>query len=297
MKNNDQVSRVRAVREYLAGIGITVSVTQGYEVLARALGYSNKHVLAASDDRDQKDRSVSMTNNFAQPILPASQRYTRINDKEVYIFPLESHAFSVDDMVKMDWNFSVVIPVPVELVGSIDKLNEYASKLVTGNDSALEDLNYSHRPEIHYGQDFIAYHLTAYVSDPAYVFGDVCNSEDAAFYKDLGDLFDSVKEGASATITVLHDNSTVDCVISEVAASPDKSAPSPLGLLMQYAASNGANNDAVNASKDVTAFVLTPITSTDLPPLQFDLNTLKYAVKTAERTWTLHSVSIKFPGK
>ena len=37
----------KAVREYLAAIGHPISSTQSYEVLARAQGLRNKHVLAS----------------------------------------------------------------------------------------------------------------------------------------------------------------------------------------------------------------------------------------------------------
>lgn len=59
----DIKNRVSKVQQYLAGIGSAVSTVQAHEVVARALGFKNKHSMAAA-----KEPSVPKAPAIAQPL-------------------------------------------------------------------------------------------------------------------------------------------------------------------------------------------------------------------------------------
>jgi hypothetical protein len=65
MESINQKNRVRAIRQYLAGIAQPITQTQAHELLARALGLKSKHVLA-------QQTSPSLNNAPAGELMLAS---------------------------------------------------------------------------------------------------------------------------------------------------------------------------------------------------------------------------------
>lgn len=161
-----QKNRVASVREYLAGIGHPVGQTQAYEILARALGHKNKHVLASSVE----DATVAPNESASKE---SAHRVFMPGDK-----PL-----SVQEMRAMGWQFDVVIPVPLDLVpgSELEATNDYASSFITGDMCALEDIQYAHVVESPYPDGFLAFNVRGHVSSPADFFDEEAEYQDALF--------------------------------------------------------------------------------------------------------------------
>jgi hypothetical protein len=281
MTKNEQAARVKAMCEYLAGIGQPVSNVQGYELLARALGFKNKHVLASS---------IAEARNAVEPLpaAPVIPATVVIDGNTVIVRPADAKPLSYAEMVALDWQFDFVIAVPLdELDGDIERINDFSSKSLTGNESALESLTFTHVPEVNYGQGFVAYQVCAYVSTPEEVFEEAQEAADAEFYANLAELSKEIEQGARVVLRA-SDNPTDVCegVISGVVLLAAVAGTAAADLFLEYATSHGANNDAVNLAGKETVFELTSVTNPDELLGAFTLSDLKYANKVATRTWS-----------
>lgn len=275
MNKIEQAARVKALCEYLAAIGHPVSTVQGYEVLARAHGHKNKHVLASasSGKPPRKEKPASA--------LPA---FIVMDDEEVPVRPLGSQPYSYAEMVELDWEFDAIIPMPMDQL-DVEGMNDYASKYLTGNEAALEDIGYTHVPEIIYGRDLAAYRVTGSVSSPEDFFEEAQQENDRRFYADLAELVTMLVPGAKVVLE--QDGARRDAVLVGLYSLSAQPGQSPVALLDKYARTQGANNDEVNEhGADVVATLgkETCPGETDIYA-SLRLSDLKYAVKQAPRTW------------
>lgn len=287
MKKSEQAARVKAMCEYLAGIGHPVSNVQGYEVLARALGFKNKHVLASS--------TAESTSN-AEKRPPAATvggvpAFVEVEGEQVPVRPLGAQPFSYAEMVALDWSFDVIIAVPLEKLdggGDVEALNDFVSENITGNDCALESIGYTHIPEVNYGKDMLAYRVCAFVSAPEDLFDEAREASEASFYADLQELSKAIVPGARVTLKSVNNPTDVsEGVISFVVSLAAVAGTAPADLFCDYATSHGANNDAVNAAGKETVFELTKVANSEELLGAFTLSDLKYATKIATGTWSL----------
>jgi len=266
MKKAEQATRVRAIAAYLDGIGHQVSNVQCYEILARALGLKNKHVLAQLDKNE--------------PLAAGFPLQVSIEGEPVPVRSLTAKPFTIEEMTAMDWKFDFVIPLALDDLEDIDKQNDAASTSLTGNEYALEDLRYEHVPEIQYGKGYVAYRVQAYVSNPEDIFEEVRAAAEALFYADLQELAGLIKDGANVCF------STVGVNQSRIIRNVNREL---VGLLQSYAATDGDTNDAINARSEEIACELqslegaTPEAERYL--VRIPLSSLKYASKESGHTW------------
>lgn len=280
MNKLEQAANVKSVRAYLEGIGQPVSRVQGYEVVARALGYKSKHVLAQVD---KPARGKSKKAGVPESVV--------IDGTTVLVRKLGDKALSVDQMKALNWEFDFVLPLSLEdAIGDIDRMNEAASLQLTGLDYALEDIGYEHVPGVNYGPGFAAYQVTGCVPSPAELF-DFLEDSDLEFYANLLELANRIKSGAQLKVTV-----SIGGDHEQTVARVNYFT---LGLLKAYAEGLGANNDEVNERGQDFVFEGKNSRGTcewSAGPLY--LHQLKYAVKTDPCTWFVsleqHNVTLQF---
>lgn len=255
MDKQQQASRVSAVRAYLEGVGLPISSTQGYEVLARSLGFKNKHALAASAALEVKGDARG---------LPKS---VSVEGVQVPVMALTDEPYSVRRMREMGWEFDVVVPFALDGLDDIERMNDYASQRITGNDYALESISFDHVPELNYGKGWVAYRVRAVVSSPQDVFEEEAQAEEAAFYDGLHKLARSLL--GARTLTVTHKGFAWRLVVRHRDGQL-------LELLDEYARTGGRNNEQVNRLGRTPAF-----SASDEPAQSFvfdpGLLDLKYA--------------------
>lgn len=266
MKKAQQATRVGAISDYLEGIGHSVTQVQCYEILARALGLKNKHVLA------------QLANDVPSPSgLPTT---VVIGEDTVAVRPQDAKPFTIAEMTELEWSFDFVIPIALDDLEDIEAQNNAASKFLTGDEYALEDLRFEHVPEIQYDKGYVAYRVQAYVSNPEDIFDEVRAAADALFYTELQELAGRLKEGTQLCFSMLALNQ---------ARVLRKVNPELVDLLTTYAHSAGGNNDAVNARGAEIAFELHCYDDSVPEPARYvvsvPLNSLKYASKENDHTW------------
>lgn len=282
MNKTQQAARVKSLCEYLAGIGHPISTVQGYEVLARAHGHKNKHVLASATGEKRIDGKAAPADAFPSTIVHEGAT--------VAVRAHNAGPYTYDEMVALDWKFDVVIPFPVDGM-DIDAKNDYASKAITGSEGALEDITYTHVPGNLYGADSIALRVGGYVTSPEDWFVEAEAAADGAFYGNLQDLANAIVPGAEVVIQPELPAASYAGTISRVVALAATPGTAPLDLLHQYAATEGANNEQVNKALGQVVFeVWRPIAEGEHELLDaVTLGRLKYAVKLDHRVWSIHS--------
>lgn len=160
--------RIGAVREYLAAIGHPIGQVQGQEVLARALGFKNKHVLAAQ-------ASTAAT--------PAAALGTPVGVQRV--FELDGPPFSYAEMKALGWQFDVVVGAPRDVLNSGEELIAFLSERVTGDPDALENVYYSFASRC-YDEDHVALQVRGDVSNPDDYFNVECDARSMRqLYRDI----------------------------------------------------------------------------------------------------------------
>ena len=282
MKKAEQTTRVRAISAYLEGIGQPVTNVQCYEILARALGLKNKHVLA-SLGKEAGDENT--------PAVPAA---VMLDGTSVPVMPVGAKPYTVEEMKAMDWEFDVIIPLSLDEIeaGDIERQNELASEFITGNDCALENIGYDHIPEVGYGKGYVAYRVTGYISEPGTFFSEIQDEEDAQFYAELKELAGVLKEDTCATLSLMSGDVTQPVVIRKVNSEL-------VALLKAYAECAGDNNLEVIEHSSETVLELYPAEGTVTPVgpegMSVALRDLKYASKLSSTGWyiPIHESSVR----
>lgn len=275
MKKTEQATRVRAISAYLEGIGHSVSNVQCYEILARALGLKNKHVLASLGKEDSKATA---------PGVPAT---VTLDGTAVPVMPVGAKPYTVEEMKTMDWEFDVIIPLDLDELeaGDIERQNELASEYITGNDCALENIGYDHVPEVCYGKGYVAYRVTGYISEPGTFFSEIQDEEDAQFYAELKEFASLIQEEGAVCV------STSEGPQSMVIRNVDWTL---VDLLTAYAKSAGDNNDEVLAQSSQAVMEL-HWKHAAAEGIQAVLGDLKYVSKMSNNEWhlPLHGGSVR----
>lgn len=150
---NEQQGRVTQVRSYLQGIGHVISQVQAYEVVARAQGFKNKHVMKA----------VSARPPVSAVTGPVNVNYWPVGDDRVLVRALTDEPFTAEQITSMGGKVDVILGVPLDL-RDVDEFNDHLSMRLTGDEAALEDIRHEHIPEFCYGKGFVAYRVTGQVS-------------------------------------------------------------------------------------------------------------------------------------
>jgi len=289
MKKPEQAAHVKAICAYLDGIGHPISTVQGYEVLARSLGYKNKHLLAQVDDSVEGTHAakvakiVSVETNGVPPSVD-------IRGVSVPVMSLTANPLSIEHMKALDWTFDIIVPISLEATGNVDAMNDSVSSRITGVDYALCDIGYDHIPGINYGVGWAAYRVNGYVESPEDHF-DVVSNENANFYADLLELANCIVGNASLTVAPSGGQGVKEVVYKVNARSKQ--------LLQDYARGNGANNEVMNLyALDNVIECKYVDHKTSLGDVFF-LHELKYAIKVGDRTWNVRkdcvSVTLQFP--
>lgn len=217
MNKSEQSARVKAVRAYLQGIGAPISSVQGYEVLARGLGFSSKHVLSAKSEGSPEPQPVA-------------------SYQGVPVMALTDEPFSVPRMRELGWKFDIIVPFALDQLDNGEMMNDYASKRITGNEAALESIGFDHIPDVFYGKGWVAYRVTGYVSAPEDLFDEESEAQEAQFYLDLKELADRIK--GNVEVTIVDRGFATSQLLWRITAHT-------VQLLRTYAAEQGRNNDAV----------------------------------------------------
>lgn len=270
MEKFEQSARAEAIRTYLEGVGCSISSVQAHEVLARALGHKNKHVLAAKTTDSGKRKAAACVKQSTLGNTPAK---LTLGEDVVEVMPLDAKPMSTERMEELDWTFDLVIPVPLSLAGDVDALNEYGSRFITGNDVALEDISYEHVCEVAYGTGFVAYRVSAVVSSPEEHFG-----VDDGFYKSLGLLSGNLQPGRTVALT--REGTTVVCTMNFVDAEL-------LGVFDRYVDTQGENNEEMNSERYKVAVILWPEGQPRTAQVGIYLDALKYANQVSTYEWQL----------
>lgn len=266
MKKAQQSPRVRAISEYLTGIGHPITSVQGYEILARALGLKNKHVLAQLDTQEPPRAGLPSTVVIGAATVPVRSQ--------------DAKPFSIAEMTALGWSFDFVIPMALDDLQDIEAQNNAASKFLTGDEYALESICYEHVPDVQYDKGYVAYRVEAYVSSPGDIFDEVQNAADAPFYAQMQVLVGLLKEDTKLRFNMLAlDKARVIRNVN----------PELVDLLNVYAQTAGDNNDAVNARGADVVFELHCVDDAVEDPachvVSVTLSSLKYASKQSDHTW------------
>lgn len=263
MQSQENKGRAQAIQAYLEGIGHPISTVQAHEVLARALGFKNKHVLAQQGDtlpelegfgtrknfsKEWKDlATTAVLGDIANPtnadlapqvVAPEALQTMAIGGTQFEVFPLDRAPFTIAEMQQRDFTFNVVIGVPLDELEDGERSTEYVSKAICGEENALESVRFKHVPGINYGQDVIAYAISGYISAPEDFFPELEAAANSRFYASLASLFSKLKAGAELTAQVEGSASQEMTVVS---VSLDN-----LERLRQYAETEGGNNEDIN---------------------------------------------------
>ena len=266
MDKQQSGNRVRAVREYLAGIGHEVTLVQGHEIVARALGFKNKHVLAAqaatrAPKPSEPDVSVASGHREGLPVMA-------LTDK-----PL-----TAQQLLDKGWAVDIIVPFGLDQLDVIDTMNDYASRRITGNEAALSDISFDHEPDVNYGKGWVAYRVRGRIEEPELWYPEKAGSAEETFYSDLLELAQRVK--GNVTVRVTSAGVAWDGVTHTMYANA-------VTLLRTYAREKGANNDAVNRHAMDTLFTCRvkgrPLAE---PEPEFRLHDLKYAVRSGPNSWS-----------
>lgn len=153
MDTMEKAQRLDQIQAYLAGIGQPISRIQAHEVMARAHGFRNKHTFAAS--RRKAENAASGVTN-----------HVYCDSVRVEVMAQTSAPLTVAQMQARAWRFDVVVPVHLDLFGDVEALNNHVSEFITGEACALEDIGYSHVPQVTYSKSWVAMRVTGYVSRP-----------------------------------------------------------------------------------------------------------------------------------
>lgn len=148
MDKIQQAKRISAIREYLAGIGHPIGTVQGQEVLARALGLKNKHLLGCLA------ATAAGPAASAAPASSAAVPVRALCDK-----PL-THA----ELRDLGWRVDVIVGIPLDMLGDTEAINDEVSQSITGSVVGLEDIGFVHTPEVSYGPGYAAFRVTARVT-------------------------------------------------------------------------------------------------------------------------------------
>lgn len=164
---------VASVRAYLAGIGHEVTTVQGYEIVARAHGFENKHTLAAAKGNHASTPIVKEPDEqpgVGEIVVIDDKKYIYGEDGARYRFLDDGDThLTVEEMKSLNWSMNVVVPVDAAIVGNIDALNDQVSELITGKDYALCGMDYEVFP-YHYGNDAVAMLVNGFIEEPEQVF-------------------------------------------------------------------------------------------------------------------------------
>jgi hypothetical protein len=271
MNRTEQASRVKAVCAYLEGIGHPISTVQGYEVLARSLGFKNKHVLAA-----EGKKPAQAGNETSALAVPQS---IEVDGVRVRVMSLHDKPLTITEMQALDWSFDIIVPVPLESISDIEVHNDYVSEFITSEAAAMEGIAYEHVPTVQYGKGYVAERVRASISDPGAFFEEVARAEEEAQYRDLTELANRIKENVD--VIVVEGGKPAAMVIGPVHAQPQK-------LLLDYGRTEGLNNDEVNVFGSSLVFEAKPLKGEALQTsFAVALKDLKYAHRAEPDTWVL----------
>lgn len=275
MQKSELKNRVADIRAYLESVGTPISSNSAHEIVARALGLKNKHVLKASlDSGEKKDKASVKFPDFIE-----------IDGKSIPVRAADSAPYSADELRASNWHVSAVISVPLDKISeAIDSLNEFVSKALVGHEDALCDIGYKHLPQQLYSGGNVAMHVTGYIEDPEFFFAEESES-DKEFYESLKEFY-----------ALLEGNAALDATYSVVVHVREAEVKGPffnirqmdaaqLSVLQEYARSHGANNDEVNNLEGTTLLELETAPGQSRMFLQFSADDLKYASKMNDNDW------------
>ena len=264
MEKLERTNRAKAVREYLRGVGVELSSVQAHEVLARSLGYKNKHVLAAVEPRAGRAYSVPDSVTVEGQVVP--------------VMALTGEPLGLAQMQALSWNLDLVVPFALDQLEDIDAMNDYASQRITGNEAALEDIRYDHVPELNFGKGWVAYRVSGHVSDPEAVFPELDFKQEFSFYQELLELAQVLRLQKRLNLA-LPGKPLASVNLCEVSEEL-------LKLLEAYAVDPGAHNHVVN-QRGAEPLAWCRPQGSDSGGTALLMADLKYATKIAPACWSL----------
>lgn len=237
MSNKENKQYADNVRSYLKGIGHEISASQSYEVVARALGLKNKHVLAGATGGTSTEKVASSTRSVSG----------------LKVFQIDERPFSVREMAERGYDIDVVVPVAMGIIQNdgMDGLNDEVSELITGSICGLQDIAYKVYPHF-YGDDHVAMRVTAQVGEQL-----ASSEEGDAFFTQLDDkkrLAGVLKKGHQLKVAQ-HADVPVTTVIDFV----DFNLVKVLSASSDYVSDDGETTDAWEALRHQAALVVSAL--------------------------------------
>lgn len=280
MNKQDVKGCVAAVREYLVGVGFDISNVQATEVVARAIGFKNKHTLAAATKNETTAKSIMGSDSVPDVFT--------VDGKAYRVFPCGHSPMTVAQMDALDFHISGIIPVPLNLMedmdeseeNSIDDFNNYVSKALTGSDYALQDITLTHVPQIIYGKGYVAYLVTGSIGEPEEHFEQLADRSEQVFYQNLSLLAKQFQLRREISFTA---PMPTGCVTGRILRVNFQA----ISLLQKYATLHGQNNDEINAARTVIAATLSVNNAGLTEEIHIPLEALKYATRLSETKWSL----------
>ena len=248
MSNKETKQYADNVRSYLKGIGHEISASQSYEVVARAQGLKNKHVLAGSTGATST-RKDSATAHSAPGLK---------------VFEIDERPFSVREMAERGYNVDVVVPVDMEIIQNdgIEGLNDLVSELITGSICGLQDIGYKVYPHF-YGPDHVAMRVTAQRGELL-----SASEEGEAFFWQLEDkkrLGQVLKKGQR--LEVAQHMSEAEAMVVDFA---DSKLVKVLAASSDYVNDEGEFTDAWTALRHQPALKLSALESAEKQTITFE---------------------------
>lgn len=254
MENLEQTARVADLCAYLAGIGRPVTVAQGLEVLARALGPNAQHASARAGLCDSGSAKVAQTGAVLQTAeeSQALRKPLYLTLRDGSVVPLLTRGespFNADELAKYGWSVDTILLIPLDCLSVVSKRNAYVSKLLTGDEVALKNIKCVQVPDIiNEGEEGCAYFR---------VTGTTCTPTESAESEGLRGFYRGVLALSS-------------CLVENVALRTKRSIWAPdygnrhvskvhaeaFEILQDYAREEGANYDAVIAHAKDPVFEL-----------------------------------------
>jgi hypothetical protein len=248
MSNKENKQYADNVRSYLKGIGHEISASQSYEVVARAQGFKNKHVLAGTTVATLSAKAASPANFVS----------------ELKVFQIDERPFSVRELAGRGYDIDVVVPVDMGTIQSdgMDGLNDYVSHLITGSICGLQDIGYKVYPHF-YGADHVAMRVTGQVGEQL-----ASSEEGEAFFSQLEDkarLADMLQKGRQLVLTP-----NMDVPESMVIDFVDSKLVKVLTASNDYVSDDGMVTDAWEVLRHQAAIVVTALDGSAKQTIPFE---------------------------
>lgn len=284
-KNADSLvaQRVTAVEEYLIGIGSELSPVQLHEVVARALGFKNKHLLAAMMGGKGADRSEN-------PAASATTGTFQVGGKTYPVLPVGHLPYSFEEIKNSGFKVAAIVPVPADIFDLSDEIEEtldFVSAALTGSPTILSDVCCRHVPGVDCGEGFVGVLVCAEVEDP-----DEFHAKTKAFYGDLNDFLVHLGDGSECAVADVIADAIFSDADSLTGATVARVNQAALSALREYVQSHGARRERYQRMRD--RVVCWMQLAGDEAPLPLTVGAIGSATRVDQTAWEVYADEVPY---